>query len=109
MVQEANPGIGPEEYLETYYEYERSNEETEEVRSIEEVISESHPLGMIPDHYTTQEYPTDRTRSLEEEVATLRQQLFTAETRAARAEPERDEITREMIELADLLVCHFGI
>ncbi|CAH1440815.1 unnamed protein product [Lactuca virosa] len=85
MVQEADLRIGPEEYLETDYKYERSDGETEEAVDVEEVPSESYPIEMILDQHPTQEDPTDRTRSLEEEVATLKRQLFAAEARAVRA------------------------
>ncbi|CAI9297272.1 unnamed protein product [Lactuca saligna] len=64
--------LGPEEYVETDYEYKKSDEEMEEVGDIEEVPSEPYSPEMIHDHLATPEDPTDRMRSLEEEVATLK-------------------------------------
>ena len=109
MVQGAGPGIGPEEYVDIDYEYEKSNEELEEAEDIEEVPSEPHPSEMLQDHPAAPEDPADWIRSLEEEVATLRQQLLEVKAQAVQGEHERDETIREMSEMDDLVARHFGI
>ena len=48
-------------------------------------------------------------RSLEAEIAALRQQLYAMEARAVQAEHERDEVIGDMAEMAQLLAQHFGI
>ena len=49
-VQGVDPRLGREEYVETDYEYEKSDEEMEEVWDIEEVPSEPHSSEIIQDH-----------------------------------------------------------
>ena len=56
-----------------------------------------------------QENNTYFLHSLEEEVATMRQQILAAEARAVIAEQRAEETTREMCEMAGHLVRHFGI
>ncbi|CAI9261473.1 unnamed protein product [Lactuca saligna] len=90
-----DPGLGPEEYVETDYYYDKSKEEMEEEGNIEEVPSEPHSSEMIQDHPTTPEDSTNRLRLLEENVTTL--------CGAVRAQQRNKKITREMIELANLM------
>ncbi|CAI9299892.1 unnamed protein product [Lactuca saligna] len=78
MVQGADPGLGLEEYVETDYEYERSDEEMEEIGDIRGVSSEPHSSEMIQDHPIAPEDSTNRMRSLEEEVATLETKIIYA-------------------------------
>ena len=47
MGQGADPSLRPEEYVEADYEYEKSDEEMEEVGDVKEVPSEPHPSEMI--------------------------------------------------------------
>lgn len=76
---------------------------------IEEAPGEVHGenLEVGPEGY--QEDPTNWLRSLEEEVAMIRQQPIAAETRAALAEPRAEEVNREMSKMAKHLVCYFNI
>ena len=94
MGQEADPGVGLEEYMETDYEFEEPDEDMEEDRDTNEVPSEPPTSEVMQDHPTTPRDPIDQTRSLEEEVATLRQQLLEAEAWSVQAKHERDEVAR---------------
>ena len=74
MGQEAAPGIGPEEYMETDYEFGEANEVMEEDGDTDKVPNELPTSEERQDHLVPPRDPIDRTRSLEEEVATLRKQ-----------------------------------
>ena len=103
------PGIGPDEYTDTDYEFDRTDGDME----VDGDTNES-PIGppndeAHHDHPAPPGDPVDEDRSLEAEVATLRQQQFAMEARAVQAEQERDEVIEEMTEMAQLLAQHFGI
>ena len=91
------------------YEGENSDEDSDEDEGTGEILSERYSSGVIPNQQAVQEDLTDRLRSLEEEVATLRKQIIEAGARAALAEQGVKEATRETSEMAEHLVCHFGI
>ena len=100
----------PEEYQEMDYEGEKYAEESDKEEGIRGIPSEPTLREQtISDQHVVQESAIDRLRSLEEEVANLKQQLFAAKVRAVRVEYNEDEITREMSELAEILVHHFNI
>ncbi|CAI9278010.1 unnamed protein product [Lactuca saligna] len=75
-VVEVAPSDGPEEYVDTDYDFEESDEETD----------------------------TDYIRSLKEEITNLKRQLFAAEARAVRAEQREDVITQEVNDVAELMI-----
>ncbi|CAI9285801.1 unnamed protein product [Lactuca saligna] len=60
--------------------------------------------GHILSQQAEQENNTDRLHFLEKEVATMRQQILTAEAKAALAEQREEEATREMSETVGHLV-----
>ena len=103
------PEVRSEEYKEMDYEAGKYDKESDEEESIRGIPSKPHPSKAIPDQHIVWKSSTDRLRSLEEEVANLKQQLFAAKVRAVRVEYNEDEITREMSELAEILVHHFNI
>ncbi|KAL7586333.1 hypothetical protein Lser_V15G40251 [Lactuca serriola] len=109
MGQEARPGVEPEEYMETYYEFGESDEIMEEEGNTDEVSSEPPTPETVQEHIAIPQNHIDRTHALEEEVATLRQQLLATEAQVVRAEQERDEITREITEMANFMAQHFDI
>ncbi|CAI9260419.1 unnamed protein product [Lactuca saligna] len=74
--------VGVEEYHKTDYEAGESDKEEDEEEGIREILIGPHNSEAILAQHVIQEYTTDRLRLLEEEVATLRQQLFVAEARA---------------------------
>ncbi|CAI9264731.1 unnamed protein product [Lactuca saligna] len=94
-VQEENPEEGPEEHQVTDYKGENFNEESDKDEGTRWILSDPHSSGATPNQHTAQEDHTDRLLSLEEEVATLKQQLLAAEVRAVQAEQRVDETTRE--------------
>ncbi|CAI9282167.1 unnamed protein product [Lactuca saligna] len=108
-VQEENPKVGLEEYQEMDYEGENAAEELDKDEDTRGILSEPYLSGAILKNHTMQEGPTDRLRSLEEEVDSLKQQLFATEARAVQAEQRVDETTREMSEMDEHLVRYFGI
>ncbi|CAI9284961.1 unnamed protein product [Lactuca saligna] len=105
----AQQEVGLEEYHETDYEVGESNKESDEEECIREIPMGPYPPEAIPAQHTIQEDSTDRLHLLEEEVATLRQQLFATEARAVQEEQRNEEITWEMIDLANLVARYFGI
>ncbi|CAH1435717.1 unnamed protein product [Lactuca virosa] len=105
MGQEVGPGVEPKEYVVTDYEYDESDRESDEGKDVKETPSKPHPSEALSDPHTIQESNTDYIRSLEKEIANLKRQLFAAEARAVRAEKREEEITQEVNELAELLIC----
>ena len=91
------------------YEGEDSNKESDEVEDAREILRKPHLSGAIANKAIEKEGLTDRIRSLEEEVATVRQQLIAAEAREALAEQRAEETTHEMSEMVGHLVRHFGM
>ena len=114
---EANPeeeqggsrGIGPNEYTETDYQSDTTDEDIKEDGDTNEVLVEPPTDEAHQDHPAPPGGPIDEDRSLEAEVTTLRQQLFAMEARVVQAELERDEVIEEMTKMAQLLAQHFGI
>lgn len=103
------PGIGPDEYTDTYYEFDRTDEDMEEDRDTNEAPVEPPTDEAHQDHPAPPGNPVDEDRSLEAEVAALRQQKIAMEARVVQAEQERDEVIEEMTEMAQLVAQHFGI
>ncbi|CAI9295513.1 unnamed protein product [Lactuca saligna] len=68
------------------YEGENFDEDSDEDEGTGGILSEPYPSGAIPNQHAEQEDTTNRLRSLEEEVATMRQQLIIAEAKVALAE-----------------------
>ncbi|CAH1445261.1 unnamed protein product [Lactuca virosa] len=77
--------------MEMDYEFGEFDEVAGEGRDTNEVPSEPPTSETVQYHSTVPRDLVDRTHSLEEEVATLRQQLLATEARAVQAEHERDE------------------
>ena len=96
MGQEAAPGVGPEEYMETDYEFGETVEVMEEDGDTNEVPNEPPTSEVRQDHPAPPRDPINGTRSLEEEVANLRQRLLAEEARAVQVEHKRDKVVREM-------------
>ncbi|CAI9279438.1 unnamed protein product [Lactuca saligna] len=104
MGQEVGPGVEPEEYVVTDYEYDESNQESDEGTKVKETSSKPHLSKALSGPHTIQESDTDYIRSLEKEITNLKRQLLAAETRAIRAEQREEIITQEVNELAELLI-----
>lgn len=85
-VQGENPKVGPEEYQEIDYDGENSDEETDKHEGTGGILCEPYFSEIIPNQHIVQEDPIDRLWSLEEEVATTRQQLIATEAREALVE-----------------------
>ncbi|CAH1436100.1 unnamed protein product [Lactuca virosa] len=107
MGQEVGPEEEPEEYVVTDYEYDESDQESDEGKDVKETSSKPHPSKALSDPHTIQESDTDYIRSLEKEITNLKRQLFAAEARAVRAEQREEVITQEVNELAELLIRQF--
>ena len=75
-------GIGPNEYTDTDYEFDRTDEDMEEDGDTNEAPVEPATDEAHQGHLAPPGNPVDEDRSLEAEVATLRQQLFAMEARA---------------------------
>ena len=110
---EGNPGeahdVGPDEYVDTDYEFGELEDDDEDGR-----VGDQDPIPPCedeaqPDHPAPPANPPRENRSLEAEIAALRQQLYAMEARAVQAEHERDEVIGDMAEMAQLLAQHFGI
>ena len=108
-----NPGeahdVGPDEYVDTDYEFGEIDDDDEEGQ-----VGDQEPVlpcenEAQPDHPAPPVNPLRENRSLEAEIAALRQQLYAMEARAVRAEHERDEVIGDMAEMTQLLAQHFGI
>ncbi|CAI9290623.1 unnamed protein product [Lactuca saligna] len=109
MVQEENPEARLKEYVVMDYENGKSNKKSDKGEDIKETTSEPHPSETRSDWHTVQESTTYHICSLEIEVANLKQQLFAAEARSARARQREDVITQEANKLAKILVFQFDI
>ena len=107
--QGAAPGIGPDEYTDTNYEFDRTDEDMEEDGDTNAAPDEPPTDEAHQDHLAPPGDPVDEDCSLEAEVATLWQLLFAMEARVVQAEQESDEVIEEMTEMAQLLAQHFGI
>ncbi|CAH1449250.1 unnamed protein product [Lactuca virosa] len=99
MGQKVGPGVEPEEYVVTDYEYDESDWESDEGKDVKEIPSKPHPSEALSDPHTIQESDTDYIRSLEKEIANLKRQLFADEARAVRAKQREEVITQEVNEL----------
>ena len=107
--QGAVPDIKPDEYMDTNYEFEGNDEDMEEVRDTDEAPVESPTDKADQDHPAPPGNPMGEDRSPEAEAVALRQQLFAREARAVQAKLERNEVIREMTEMAQMLAQHFKI
>ncbi|CAI9298925.1 unnamed protein product [Lactuca saligna] len=104
MGQEVGPRVELGEYVVTDYEYDESDQELDEGKDIEDTPSKLHPSKALSDPHTTQESNADYIRSLENEIANLKHQLFAAEARVVPAEQRKEVITQEVNDLAELLI-----
>ncbi|CAH1426789.1 unnamed protein product [Lactuca virosa] len=104
MGQEVGPGVEPEEYVVTDYEYDESDWESDEGKDVKETPSKPHPSEALSDPHTIQESDIDYIHSLEKEIGNLKHQLFAVEARVVRAEQREEVITQEVNELAELLI-----
>ena len=108
-----NPGeahdVGPDEYVDIDYEFGETNDDDEEGQVEDQDPVPPYENEAQPDHPAPPVNPPRENRSLEAEIAALRQQLYAMEARAVRAEHERDEVIGDMAKMAQLLAQHFGI
>ena len=107
--QEGAHDVGPDEYTDTDYEFEETDDDIEEGQDPRKDHATSFVSEAQQDHPTPPVNPPRENRSPEAEIAALRQQLYAMEARAVRAEHERDEVIGDMTEMAQLLAQHFGI
>ena len=101
--------VGPNEYADTDYEFEGTDDDMKEDRDVNEAPVEPPTDEAHHDHPTLPADPVGEDRSLEAEVVTLRQQLFAMEARAVQAEQQREKIIGETNEMDQLLAQHFRI
>ena len=110
---EGNPeeahDVGPDEYIDTDYEFGETDDDVEEGQDGDKDHIPPCENEAQPDHPAPPVNPPRENRSPEAEIAALRQQLYAMEARAVRAEHERDEVIGDMAEMAQLLAQHFGI
>ena len=110
---EGNPeeahDVGPDEYIDTDYEFGETDDDAEEGQDRDKDHIPSCENEAQPDHPAPPMNPPRENRSPEAEIAALRQQLYAMEARAVQAEHERDEVIGDMTEMAQLLAQHFGI
>ncbi|CAI9295437.1 unnamed protein product [Lactuca saligna] len=104
MGQQVGPEVEPEEYVVTNYEYEESDQESDEGKDVEEARNELHLSKAPSDPRMVQKGDAYHLRSLEDEIKNLKRQLFVTEARVVRAEQRVEVITQEENELAELLI-----
>lgn len=103
LINYISPGVETDKYTDTDYEFYETDKDEEDDRDTDEVPAEPSTDEAHQDHPAPSGDPVNGTHSLEEEIATLRQQLFAMEARAMLVEQERDEVVVEMTEMAQLL------
>ena len=110
---EENPGeahgVEPDEYVDTDYEFGEIDDDDEEGQVGDQDPVPPCEIETQPDHPAPPVNSPRENRSLEAEIAALRQQLYAMEARPVQAEHERDEVIGDMTEMAQLLAQHFGI
>ena len=101
--QEGAYGIEPDEYMDTDYEFEETDDDMKEDQAPDTGHIASPVSEVQRDPHVPPVNPSRENRSPEAVIADLRQQLFVMEARAVRAELERDEVIVDMTEMAQLL------